>query len=159
MPRSPILAGAAWVAVVALAAGACRSSSDARPDPGPSLPPPAAAAAPPGTIDAEDVKDQRVTRAEELLVGRFPGVEVIPIAGGGVSVRIRGQTSIALSTEPLYVIDGMPINVEPGGALKWLDPHDIQKIEVLKDIGATAFYGIRGANGVILITTKIGPDP
>ena len=154
MPRLPIIPRAACVAVAALAVGACRSSSSAKPDPGPSTPPPAAAAARPGTVEAEDVKDMRVARAEELLIGRFPGVEVIPIAGGGVSVRIRGATSVALSTEPLYVVDGMPIHAEPGGALKWLDPHDIQRIEVLKDIGSTAFYGIRGANGVILITTK-----
>jgi TonB-dependent SusC/RagA subfamily outer membrane receptor len=154
MPRPLDLTRAALVAAVVLAAAACHSSPGPQPDPGPSLVPPAAAAAHPGTLEADDVRDLRVARAEELLVGRFPGVEVIPIAGGGVSVRIRGATSLALSTEPLYVVDGMPINAEPGGALKWLDPHDIQKIEVLKDIGSTAFYGIRGANGVILITTK-----
>jgi len=154
MPRSPLIARAACLAAASLALAACRSSSNPQPDPGPSLPPPAAAAAPAGTVDADDVKDQHVVRAEQFLVGRFAGVEVIPMAGGGVAVRIRGQNSLVLSTEPLYVVDGVPINAEPGGALKWLDPHEIQRIEVLKDIGSTAFYGIRGANGVILITTK-----
>ena len=137
-----------------LIASACRTSGEAKPDPGPSLPPPAVAAAPAGEVTDEEVKDVRVVRAEELLVGRFAGVEVLPLPGGGVSVRIRGATSLTLSTEPLYVVDGMPINTEPGGALKWLAPQDIHRIEVLKDIGSTAFYGVRGANGVILITTK-----
>ena len=147
-------ARAASIFVLLLAASACRSSGEAKPDPGPSLPPPAVAAAPAGEVTDEDVKDVRVVRAEELLVGRFAGVEVLPLPGGGVSVRIRGATSLSLSTEPLYVVDGMPINAEPGGALKWLAPQDIHKIEVLKDIGSTAFYGVRGANGVILVTTK-----
>lgn len=152
-PSSQIVRGASIFAAL-LAASACRTSSEAKPDPGPSLPPPAVAAAPRGEVTEEDVKDVRVTRAEELLRGRFAGVEVLPLPGGGVSVRIRGATSLTLSTEPLYVVDGMPINAEPGGALKWLPPQEIQKIEVLKDIGSTAFYGVRGANGVILITTK-----
>jgi len=152
MASSPYLARAAWVAVLALPA--CRTSGEVYPDPGPSTPPPAVAAAAAGEVTEEDVKDVRVTRTEELLVGRFPGVEVIPLAGGGISVRIRGATSWNLSTEPLYVIDGLPINAEPGGALKWLPPQDVHRIEVLKDPGSTAFYGVRGANGVILITTK-----
>lgn len=152
MASSPYLARAAWVAVLALAA--CRTSGEPKPDPGPSLPPPAVAAATPGEVTDEDVKDTRVVRAEEMLVGRFAGVEVIPIPGGGISVRIRGATSVNASTEPLFVVDGMAVHAEPGGALKWLAPQDVQRIEVLKDPGSTAFYGVRGANGVILITTK-----
>ena len=152
MASSPYLARAAWVATLALAA--CRSSGEPKPDPGPSMPPPAVAAATPGQVTDEDVKDVRVARAEELLVGRFPGVEVISLPGGGISVRIRGTNSVNLSTEPLYVVDGVPIHAEPGGALKWLAPQDVQRIEVLKDPSSTAFYGVRGANGVILITTK-----
>ena len=154
MAALPNLARAVSLFAALLAASACRTSGEAKPDPGPSLPPPAVAAAPRGEVTDEDVKDVHVARAEELLVGRFPGVEVLPIPGGGVSVRIRGATSLTLSTEPLYVVDGMPINTEPGGALRWLAPQEISKIEVLKDIGSTAFYGVRGANGVILITTK-----
>jgi TonB-dependent SusC/RagA subfamily outer membrane receptor len=155
MPRSPHLARAAALLAAMLAAGACRSGrGEPRPDPGPSMPPPAAAAGSGGVVTDDQVRDVKVVRAEELLRGRFPGVEVIPIPGGGISVRIRGATSVNLSTEPLFVVDGVPINAEPGGALKWLDPQDVAKIEVLKDIGSTAFYGVRGANGVILITTK-----
>jgi TonB-dependent SusC/RagA subfamily outer membrane receptor len=156
MPRSPQLARAATLITVTLAAGACRSGSrgEVPPDPGPSMAPPAAAAAPSGVVTDEEVQDVKVVRAEELLRGRFAGVEVIPIAGGGISVRIRGASSVYGSTEPLFVVDGVPIQAEPGGALKWLAPQDVAKIEVLKDIGSTAFYGVRGANGVILITTR-----
>jgi TonB-dependent SusC/RagA subfamily outer membrane receptor len=100
---------------------------------------------------------QNATRVEELFAGRFPGVEVWRVPGG-LSVRIRGSTSVMASNEPLYVIDGMTIDPGPGGALVGLNPADIQSIEVLKDAGSTAMYGVRGANGVILIKTKRGPD-
>jgi TonB-dependent SusC/RagA subfamily outer membrane receptor len=155
MPRSPHVAHAAALLALLLSAGACRSGrGESPPDPGPSMPPPAVAVGSGGVVTDAEAREVRVVRAEELLRGRFPGVEVIPIPGGGISVRIRGATSVSLSTEPLYVVDGVPIQAEPGGALKWLAPQDIAKIEVLKDIGSTAFYGVRGANGVILITTK-----
>jgi TonB-dependent SusC/RagA subfamily outer membrane receptor len=101
---------------------------------------------------------QNATRVEELFVGRFAGVQVMKIPGG-ISVRIRGGSSITGSNEPLYVIDDMPIEPGPGGALVGINPADIEKIEVLKDIGQTAVYGSRGANGVILIKTKRGTKP
>lgn len=100
---------------------------------------------------------QSPTRVEELFVGRFPGVEVFR-GPNGLSVRIRGASSVMGSNEPLYVIDGMTIDPGPGGALIGLNPADIEKIEVLKDAGSTAMYGVRGANGVILIKTKRGPS-
>jgi TonB-dependent SusC/RagA subfamily outer membrane receptor len=100
---------------------------------------------------------QNVVRVEELLVGRFPGVEVWRVPGG-LSVRIRGATTVMGSNEPLYVVDGMTIDPGPGGALVGLNPSDIASIEVLKDAGSTAMYGVRGANGVIVIKTKRGPD-
>jgi TonB-dependent SusC/RagA subfamily outer membrane receptor len=90
---------------------------------------------------------------EELFVGRFPGVTVTRVPGG-IAVRIREGSTIMGSGEPLFVIDGQAIEAAPGGALVGINPADIQKIEVLKDIGSTAQYGVRGANGVILITTK-----
>lgn len=107
-------------------------------------------------VTADDLRGVRVARAEELLAGRFAGVEVTPRAGGGISVRIRGATSLMGSSEPLYVIDGMPVQAGPGGALNGINPYDIARIEVLKDIGSTSFWGVRGANGVVLITTKRG---
>jgi TonB-dependent SusC/RagA subfamily outer membrane receptor len=93
-----------------------------------------------------------VARTEELFTGRVPGVQVYQMPGG-LSVRIRGQTSIYGNNEPLYVVDGMPLEPSPNGLLA-LNPSDIAKIQVLKDISSTAIYGVRGANGVILITTK-----
>ena len=90
---------------------------------------------------------------EELFAGRFPGVEVLRVPSGGISIRIRGASTLMGSSEPLYIIDGAKVQSGPGGLL-FLDPGDISKIEVLKDIGSTAIYGSEGANGVILITTK-----
>lgn len=90
---------------------------------------------------------------EELFAGRFPGVEVLRVPSGGISIRIRGGNTLLGSTEPLYIIDGARVQSGPGGLL-FLDPGDISKIEVLKDIGSTSIYGSEGANGVILITTR-----
>ncbi|HEV2148381.1 MAG TPA: TonB-dependent receptor plug domain-containing protein [Longimicrobiaceae bacterium] len=106
---------------------------------------------------AEDLKGVKVARAEELLAGRFAGVQVTRLPGGGISVRIRGATSLQGSSEPLFVVDGMPVEPGPGGALQGIAPEDVARIEVLKDIGSTSFYGVRGANGVVLITTRGGP--
>ena len=85
---------------------------------------------------------------------RFPGVQVTRTSDGGISVRIRGFTSLHGSNEPLYVIDGVPLEAVPGGALKGINPHDIESIQVLKDPSETTVYGVRGANGVIVIRTK-----
>lgn len=92
-------------------------------------------------------------RAEDLLVGRFPGVQVLRTPDGGISVRVRGGSTISGSGEPLYLVDGVEVSVTPGRGLDWLNPADIERIEVLKDATATTMYGMRGANGVILITT------
>ena len=109
------------------------------------------------TLSEEQLDAMRVARVEELLVGRIPGVQVIQTAGGDFSVRIRGAKSFGFggNDEPLYVVDGMPLM--SGGlrtALMGIAPHDIAQIDVLKDAGAAAAYGSKGANGVILITTK-----
>ena len=90
---------------------------------------------------------------EELFAGRFPGVEVLRMASGGISIRIRGTNTFTGATDPLYIIDGARVQSGPGGLL-FLDPSEIRKIEVLKDIGSTAVYGSEGANGVVIITTK-----
>lgn len=108
------------------------------------------------TVSAEDVRGIPAAQVEELLEGRSAGVQVIRLPGGGVSVRIRGRSSIYGDNEPLYVIDGMPVEVTTGHGLSWLNPGDIQRIEILKDASATAVYGMRGANGVVLITTRHG---
>lgn len=109
----------------------------------------------PNTATSDQWSGQNAAQAEELFAGRFSGVQVFRIQGG-VAVRIRGSTSLMGSNEPLYVIDGMTIEPGEGGALVGINPADIAKIEVLKDIGSTSLYGGRGANGVIVITTKRG---
>lgn len=104
------------------------------------------------SVTAEKLKNVKVKRVEELLAGRVAGVHVLPTPGGFV-IRIRGAT-IPGAREPLYVVDGMPVEVTPGRGLDWLDPADIARIDVLKNPAETSMYGGRGANGVILITTK-----
>jgi len=91
----------------------------------------------------------------DMLVGRFPGVEVRQLPSGGTSIRIRGSRSLKGSSEPLLVLDGTPQH-NGSQTLQDLDPHDIRSIEVLKDAAAASVYGSRGANGVILIATKRG---
>ncbi len=108
------------------------------------------------TVSGEDLHGIPTARVEELLEGRSAGVQVIRVPGGGIAVRIRGRSSIYGDTEPLYVIDGVPVEVTTGHGLSWLNPGDIQRIEILKDASATAVYGMRGANGVVLITTRHG---
>lgn len=106
------------------------------------------------SVTAKELRNLKAERVEELLQGRFPGVRVVPTPTGGFSVRIRGVSTVFGNKEPLYVIDGMPVMVEPGRGLDWLNPADIERIDVLKNPGETSIYGVRGANGVVLITTK-----
>ena len=98
--------------------------------------------------------NSRAATVEELFVGRFAGVQVFRHPNGGLSIQIRGATSIHGNNEPLYVVDGQPLDAGPGGTLLGINPADIARIEVLKDIGSTSYYGVRGANGVVLITLK-----
>jgi TonB-dependent SusC/RagA subfamily outer membrane receptor len=137
---------------VALLAGlfsACSHSGRRSADAAPSPTPPRGT-----TITSEDVSRTLAEPIEMVLLGRVPGVLVMRTAGGGVAVRIRGVSSFYGSNEPLYVIDGIPIEAGPSGALSGINPYDIASIRVLKDPADTAIYGIRGANGVIVITTK-----
>ncbi len=111
---------------------------------------------PPGepAVTAEDIERAPGKPIEDLLMSRFPGVQVTRAPDGSIAVRIRGATSIHGSNEPLYVIDGVPIRPGPDGALFGINPYDIESIEVLTDPASTTMYGMRGANGVIVITTK-----
>jgi len=113
-----------------------------------------------GTIVTSDDIDRSTTAdpIESALAAHVAGVTITRTPDGGISVRIRGQSSIYGNTEPLFVIDGLPIQPGPGGSLVGINPHDIASIEVLKDATSTAFYGVRGANGVILIKTKHTTD-
>jgi len=97
--------------------------------------------------------DTRVARVEELLRARVPGLQVLRLPNGDYTLRIRGQRG-----EPLLVIDDMPVpSGALGAALAALAPRDIARIDVLKDAAATAIYGTRGANGVIIIKTRRAP--
>ena len=109
-----------------------------------------------GAIASVDGADTRRTNARsvaEMLQDRFPGVEVLPQPDGNVGIRIRGRRSFLGSSDPLFVVDGTPLH-NVGGTLQDINPQDIERIDVLKDAGSTAVYGSRGANGVVLITTR-----
>jgi len=128
------------------------------------------------TVKAEDIERQPVANPLLALMGRVPGLQISPNNGspnGGITVRVQGQNSIASGNDPFYVIDGVPyppqlletglnggnIGVSGKGAgnpLSFINPADIESIDVLKDADATAIYGSRAANGAILITTKRG---
>ena len=107
------------------------------------------------TVTAEEIERQGSSDQplEKVLQGRVAGVSVVRTPDG-IAVRIRGGSSVYGNNEPLYVLDGMPIQPGPNGALTGINPYDIESIKVLKDAADTAMYGIRGANGVILIKTK-----
>ena len=105
------------------------------------------------TRDKDDTR--QVTRVEELMESRLSGVVVTRTADGGYSVRVRGgASSFMANEEPLYVIDGVPFQVQDGRGLSFLNPADVARIDLLKNPSETAIYGVRGANGVIVITTK-----
>lgn len=107
------------------------------------------------SLGPEEIARLRVRRVEELLAGRVPGLRVLPTPDGGFMVRVRGITTLG-NAEPLYIIDGVPVTLLPGEGLSWLDPAEILYIDVLKDPAETSIYGVRGANGVIVIRTKGG---
>ncbi|MCK4749099.1 MAG: SusC/RagA family TonB-linked outer membrane protein, partial [Bacteroidales bacterium] len=131
------------------------------------------------SIKNEEIERVPVVTLEQAMQGRAAGVQVTTSShkpGGGISVRVRGGTSINAGVEPLYVVDGFPVSSEsrdpisndnrfipsaggtsvPYNLLSTLNPNDIESIEILKDASSTAIYGARGANGVVLITTKRG---
>lgn len=103
------------------------------------------------TLDSEDLDHRRVMRFEELLEGRLAGVRVRRLPNGEFSVQIRGSNTLHGSVQPLFVVDGLP--VMDTRSLSAINPSDVARIQVLKDASAAA-YGVRGANGVILITTR-----
>lgn len=107
-------------------------------------------------VKGEDINSYPSNNVLQALSGRAPGVQVIQnngSPGGNVSVRIRGTNSVQGSNEPLYVVDGFPLSGNPS---QLLNNRDIESMQILKDASATAIYGSRGANGVIIITTKRG---
>lgn len=123
------------------------------------------------TLSSDELTTMASPNFEQGIQGKVPGLQMTQTSaepGGGISVRVRGVSSLLGSSEPLYVIDGFPIENDnssrPGGwevqgslnLLSNLNPNDIESVQVLKDASATSIYGSRGANGVILIETKKG---
>jgi len=122
-------------------------------------------------ISAKEIESQPVSNPLAAMIGRIPGADIVQnsgVPGSTFSIQIRGKNSLAQGSEPLFIIDGVPF--APGNSnialqtsvanglspFSSINPNDIESIEVLKDADATAIYGSRGANGVVLITTKKG---
>src|SRR5690606_20263772 len=127
------------------------------------------------SIGANEIEDEVLPSVTQAIQGKAGGVQVTQKSGspgGGISIRVRGTTSINASSDPLYVVDGIPVNsttnftggstFDFGGGtqginvLSSINPSDVQSIEVLKDAASSSIYGSRAANGVVLITTKKG---
>lgn len=127
-----------------------------------------------GTVTAKQISTQPVSNVLQALIGQVPGLIITQATGtpgGSFKVQIRGQNSLSQGNDPFYVIDGVPYDsqiagnrisselnpaLHGGSPLNFINPYDIEKIEVLKDADATAIYGSRASNGAILITTKKG---
>jgi len=109
------------------------------------------------TVTTKDFNPGRIVSPQQLIQAKVPGVTVIGSnePGGSNAIRIRGGSSVTSSNEPLFVVDGMPLAIGGGisagrDPLNFLNPNDIETITVLKDASATAIYGSRGANGVVI---------
>lgn len=120
------------------------------------------------SVTAKDIQEVPVSNFQNTLVGKLAGVQITQVNGkaeSGVRVRVRGVSTVSGSQEPLYVIDGIPVtnidnnvNDSPINPLIGLNPGDIESIQILKDASASAIYGSRATNGVVLITTKSGKE-
>ncbi|HEV8398731.1 MAG TPA: SusC/RagA family TonB-linked outer membrane protein [Gemmatimonadales bacterium] len=118
-------------------------------------------------ITEDQFNGGRIISPEQLIQSKIPGVQVVDNnePGGGISIRVRGPTSVDASSEPLYVVDGVPMGIANGAGgglsagrnpLNFLNPNDIESITVLRDASAAAIYGANAANGVLIIQTKGG---
>ena len=126
------------------------------------------------SVSSKDFNGGAIASPEQLIQGKVAGVQTVSSSGepgAGISLRIRGTTSVTSNNDPLYVVDGVPLSAGSTSAegsdigfgsspssnpLSFLNPNDIESMSVLKDASATAIYGSRGANGVVIITTKTG---
>ena len=108
-------------------------------------------------VGSEELNTRPVNNAFEALQGKAAGVDITSSERPGTvgSIRIRGNRSISASSDPLYVVDGVPLSA---GGIETINPRDIESIDILKDASSTAIYGTRGANGIIMITTKKGKE-
>lgn len=107
------------------------------------------------SVSSREITEMPITNARQALQGRVAGVDVVQAGskpGAGPQIRIRGRRSFNATNDPLYVVDGIPLS----GGIDDINPQDIASMEILKDASATAIYGSRGANGVVIITTRRG---
>ena len=107
------------------------------------------------SVNAKEIASRPVTNAVQAIQGKAAGVDISSNERPGTvgNIRIRGSRSISATNSPLYVVDGIPLNT---GGIDFINPTDIESIDILKDASATAIYGSRGANGVVIVTTKKG---
>jgi TonB-dependent SusC/RagA subfamily outer membrane receptor len=131
------------ISAVVGVASACASSNTSR-EPPPAQP----------MLTAEDLERTGSEPIEKTIQAKVPGLIVSRTSDGSIAVEIRGPSSFYSSGRPLYVIDESPMEPGPGGVLSGINPYDIESIRVVKDPAELGIYGMRGANGVILITTK-----
>lgn len=157
-PDRPVLALTLLAGILLGVLPACaRPSTTSRVEPQAAVP--TDTIVPRDTVRAADMTSGAIEKRPQesiasLLQGRTSGVLVTVLADGSLSIRIHGASSFYASGEPLFVVDGTPFTPGVGGGLSGINPHDIESIEVLKYPPATTLYGLRGANGVIIITTK-----
>ena len=136
------------VAIVSIVLLACsRSGNKSEPEPRAAPPPPA-----PNEVRSDEPARQGAQTLDQMLAGRIAGVTVTSAPGGGIVVRFAGPTSFYSGQDPLFVIDGVPTEVQRG-TLWWLSANDVESIRALKGADAS-IYGVRGSNGVIEIKTK-----
>lgn len=105
-------------------------------------------------LTAEDIARSPGQSLEQLLLAHVPGLFTTRAPDGHTILHMRGTTTLMGEEEPLFVVNGIPLGPNPWGNLNAINVHDIETVEVLRDAAATAEYGSRGANGVIIIRTK-----
>jgi TonB-dependent SusC/RagA subfamily outer membrane receptor len=143
MKRSPLPAvalGMLWLA--------CSPSPHPESQPSPEIPPPKSA-----TVQGAPNAGPAPQNLDQLLAGKLSGVTVMQGPAGGIIVRMMGPSSFYNDQDPLYVVDGTPVETRAGN-LPWINPRDVESITALKNPSDIAIYGVRGANGVIVIKTK-----
>lgn len=106
-------------------------------------------------VTAEDMRTSPERSIEQQLMAKVPGITVTRTSSGALAIRIRGGSSLYGNNNPLYVVDGLAVEAGPEGEMPGINPYDIESIKVLKDTEAMTMYGSRGANGVIIIKTKL----
>jgi len=135
----PRIARGACLGLAVAAASGCHKNRETNPSP---------------VVSRQEIEDKQGESIEKQIQSKSPGVIVTRTPDGGIAVNIRGSASVNSGNQPLYVIDDVPMQAGPDGALVGINPHDIESIAVLKNPEDTGIYGSRGANGVILIKTR-----